>query len=177
MFIQLLLTSVLFVVTVQSAVTNSSKIQSPTALVIPKQASPFDDYDLNDKNNNTAEGSGGGINLDDYADEDEDDQLSKVTATTISSTTSTTTTTTKRTTTKIPDGNSTKIADLDANEFDEDYKDDLQDDVDYNEITTKSTSVTLSSTRPSSDVHHQTPLRVLFSFLTRPPIASGILAG
>jgi len=174
MFVRLLVTSVLFFFTVQSAVTNSSKSQSPAALVIPKQASPFDDYDLNDKNNNTAEGSGGGINLDDYADEDEDDQLSKVTATTISSSTSTTTTTT---TTKIPDGNSTKIADLDANEFDEDYKDDLEDDVDYNEITTKSTSVSLSSTRPSSDVHHQTPIRVLFSFLTRPPIASGILAG
>ena len=35
---------------------------------------------------------------------------------------------------------------LDANEFDEDYKDDLADDVDYNEITTKSTRISLSST-------------------------------
>ena len=85
----MVVTSVLLAVTIHSAVTNSSNSQSPTALILPKQASPFDDYDFNDKNN-TAEGSGGNINLDDYADDEEDDQLSKITATTIISSTSTT---------------------------------------------------------------------------------------
>jgi len=180
MFFRLLVTSILFFIVVQSAVTNSPKDQPPAVLTLPKQASLYDDYDLNDKKTNV-EGSGTAASLDEYADEEEDDQLSKITATTMNSSTSTTTTT-KPTTTKIPEEKkknetSTKTNELDTNEFNEDYKDDLVDDVDYNEITTKTTSVSLSSTRSTSTVHHLTPIRVFFSFLTRPPIAAGILAG
>jgi len=179
MFIRLLIISIFLVVVVQSTVTNSSKGQSPDTPILPKQASIYDDYDLNDKKTNV-EGSGGAANLDEYADEENDDQLSKITATTMSSSSSTTTPTT--TTIKLPEPikkneSSTKINDLDTDEFNEDYKDDLEDDVDYNEITTKMTSVTLSSTRSSTVVRPRTPIRVLFSFLTRPPIAAGILAG
>lgn len=179
MFIRLLIiTSILFASVVQSAVTNSSKGQPSAFPILPKQTSVDDDYDLNDKKTNI-EGSGGTASLDEYADEEIDDQLSKITATTISSSTSTTTTTT---TIKLPEQkkkneSSAKINNLDADEFNEDYKDDLEDDVDYNEMTTKITSVSFSSTRPTSVVQHRTPLRVFFSFLTRPPIAAGILAG
>ncbi|CAF0969205.1 unnamed protein product [Adineta steineri] len=176
MFIKLLAISVLLtIISVQSAVLNNSQSQSPAIVIVPKQASSFDHYDLNDLTT-AAEGSGdGAANLDDYVDEDDDNQLSKVTATTISSTS--TTTTTKRSTTKIQ--NSTKVLDLDANEFDEDYKDDLDDNVDYNEVTTKSIGIPLSSTRPLPPPIERRPtsLRELFSFLTRPAIAAGILAG
>jgi hypothetical protein len=175
MFIRLLFTSIFLVIVVQSAVTNTSEGQPPTALASPKQASLDEDYDLIDKKSN-AEGSGAGANLDDYADEDED-QLSKITM--ISSSTFTTTKLT--TSTKIPkqkNENITKKDDADANEFNDDYKDDLADDVDYNEITTTNiTSTSLSSTLPSSIVSRPTPIRILFGFLTRPPIAAGVLAG
>ena len=182
MFIRLLITSIFFVIVVQSAsaVTNSSKGQPPTALVLPKQASLDEDYDLTDHTTN-AEGSGAAASLDEYADEEED-QLSKVTGTTMISRTSTTTTIQlTTTTTNIPNKkNLTKNDDLDTNEFNEEYKDDLEDNVDYNEITTKITDTTLSSSssiRPTTVVHRPTPIRVLFGFLTRPPIAAGILAG
>jgi len=178
MFIRLLITSILLIiVVVQCTVTNTSP---PASLTLPKQASLDEDYDLNDKKTN-AEGSGGGATLDEYADEEDDDHLSKVTATTMSSTTSTTTT--KRTTAKIVEqkkkNETSKNDDFDTGEFSEDYKDDLEDDVDYNEVTTIKTSrVSLSSTQPSSVVHHRpTPFRALYTFLTRPPIAAGILAG
>jgi len=179
MFIRLLITSIFFVVVVQSTVTNSSKGQpSASPPILPKQASLDHDYELNDKKTNV-EGSGGAASLDDYADEEDDDQLSKITATTMisSSSSSTTSTTTKLPEQKKKNESSTKPNDLDSNEFNEDYKDDLEDDVDYNEVTTKITSVSLSSTRPSSTVQHRTSIRVFFSFLTRPPIAAGILAG
>jgi hypothetical protein len=179
MFIRLLITSIFFIAIVHSAVTNSSKGQPPTVTpILPKQASLYDDYDLNDKKTNT-EGSGGTASLDEYADEDEEDQLSKITATTIISSTSTTTTTTTTTILeeKMKNETSTKSDDLVTDEFNEDYKDDLEDDVDYNEITTKTTIFSLSSTRSSPVVQHLTPIRVLFKFLTRPPIAAGILAG
>jgi len=178
MFIRLLITSIFFIAIVQSAVTNSSKGQPPTVTpILPKLASLYDDYDLNDKKTNT-EGSGGTANLDEYADEDEENQLSKITATTIMSSTSTTTiTTTIILEEKMKNETSTKSDDLVTDEFNEDYKDDLEDDIDYNEITTKTTIVSLSSTRPSPVVQHLTPIRVFFKFLTRPPIAAGILAG
>jgi hypothetical protein len=179
MFIQLLTTSLLCIVVVvvaQSTVTNSLQGQSPAASILPKQASLDDDYDLNDKTT-TAEGSGIAASLDDYVDEEDDDQLSKITATTTSTSTSTTTTTTKRPELKKINESSIKSDDFDANEFPEDYKDDLDDSIDYNEITTKMTNVFLSTTRSSSTVSHRTPLRVFFGFLTRPPIAAGILAG
>jgi len=176
MFIRLLISSIFFIVVVQSAVTNSSIGQPPAVSpILPKSGSIYDDYDLNDKKTNT-EGSGTAASLDEYADEDEDYQLSKITAITTSSSTSTTTTTTKRTTKKI-DESSTKTNDLDNDEFNEDYKDDLAGDVDYNEITTKISTTSLSSTRPSPVVQPYTPIRVFFKFLTRPPIAAGILAG
>ena len=174
MFIRLLVTFFLLCVTVQSAVTSSSKSPSPNAAILPKQAASFDQLELND-GTATVEGSGEGANLDEYADDDENEQLAKVTATTMSSSTSTTTTT------KLPPKkttNVTKSSDLDANEFDEDYKDDLEDNVDYNEVTTKTSNVSPSSTRPSHAAQPpKTSMRVFFGFLTRPPIAAGILAG
>jgi hypothetical protein len=79
--------------------------------------------------------------------------------------------------------------DLDASEFKDDheeYADDLEDDAYYNEptISNKISPSSLSTTRypplttrPSLAVNHTTPIWILFSFLTRPPIAAGILAG
>jgi hypothetical protein len=91
MFSQLLFTSTLLFVVVQAAVTNNLNGQTAAALTLPKQAPVYDDYDLND-NKTTVEGSGGGTaNLDEYVDDEEDNQLSKVTATTIISLTSATT--------------------------------------------------------------------------------------
>lgn len=177
MFIRLLITSIIciaVVVVAQSTVTNSSKGQLPAGSILPKQALLDEDYDLNDKKF-TIEGSGNAASLDEYADEDEDDQLSKITATTMTTiSTSTTTTTTKR---PEPKKNSTKSDDFDANEFNEDYNEDLDDNIDYKEITTKLTNAFISTTRPSSTVPSRTPFRTFFGFLTRPPIAAGILAG
>ena len=92
-FIRLLVTFLFLIVVVQAAVTNSSKGQNANALTLSKQASLYDDYDLNDHKTlgTNGEGSGGAASLDEYADDDEDEQLSKVTATTVSSSTSTTT--------------------------------------------------------------------------------------
>jgi len=225
MFIRLLVTFTLIIVAVQSTVTNSSKGQIADALTLPKQASLYDDYDLNDQKTlgTHVEGSGGGAaSLDEYADDEEEEQLSKVTATTLRSSLSTTTTTmttttiststtTKRmtsTTTEIhkwmkttfnyeqikkKNDSSTTVStafnDLDASEFKDDheeYADDLEDDAYYNEPTI-SNKISLSSfsttrypiptTRQSLGVNHTTPIWMLFSFLTRPPIAAGILAG
>jgi len=84
---------------------------------------------------------------------------------------------------------STLLKDLDTNEFKEDhedYADDLEDDAYYNEPTL-ATKIGIASpppTRPPVSpgrqppaVTHRTPVWALFSFLTRPPIAAGILAG
>lgn len=179
MFIRLLISSIFFIVLVHSEVTNSSKGQISavtTNPILPKSGSQYDDYDFNDKKSN-GEGSGSSANLDDYADE-EDDQLSKITA---STTVSTSTTTITRTTTTKKITSSTKKTDLDVDEFSEDYKDDVADDVDYNEVSTKITTTStpvLSTTRSSSSTgQRRSPIRVFFSFLTRPPIAAGILAG
>jgi hypothetical protein len=178
MFIRVLITSLLCIVVVvaqSTTVANSSKGQLPTASILPKQNSLDEDYDLNDKTT-TVEGSGNAASLDEYADEEEDDQLSKITATTIisSSSTSTTTTTTKH---LEPKKNVTKSDDFDSNEFNDDYKDDLEDNIDYNDISTKTTNVFITTTRSPPKASSRTPLRVFFSFLTRPPIAAGILAG
>ncbi|CAF3556511.1 unnamed protein product [Rotaria socialis] len=81
--------------------------------------------------------------------------------------------------------------DLDASEFKDDqeeYPDELEDDPDYNEFlqttkvstTTFSTtrySIPITTTRHSSPANHTASIWVLFKFLTRPPIAAGILAG
>lgn len=79
--------------------------------------------------------------------------------------------------------------DLDASEFKDDpeeYADDLEDDAYYNEPTISnkvspssfpSTRYPTLTTRQSLPVNHTTPIWMLFSFLTRPPIAAGILAG
>ena len=247
MFIRLLVTFSLLVITVHAAITNSSKGQNSDALIAPKQGSLYDDYDLNEQNTlaNNVEGSGGAASLDEYADEEEEEQLSKVTAstirTTLTTTTSTTTTTTtrktmttttttmssstssssttRRTTTmttatsttttvlnrwmkttfknyelmKSKNQSSTTLSpafnDIDASEFKDDpeeYSDDLEDDAYYNEPTI-SNKISPSSfpparhplltTRPISPVNHTTPIWILFTFLTRPPIAAGILAG
>lgn len=79
--------------------------------------------------------------------------------------------------------------DIDASEFKDDpeeYTDDLEDDAYYNEPTI-SNKISPSSlppgryplltTRPIPSANHTTPIWILFSFLTRPPIAAGILAG
>ena len=228
MFIRLLVAFTFLIVLVQSAVTNSSKGQKADALTLPKQATLYDDYDLNDQKTlgNNAEGSGGAASLDEYADDEEEEQLSKVTATTFRSSisttiattttlasTSTSATTTRRTTstttasnkwskttfnnyeqiTKKKNQSSTTLSpafnDLDASEFKDDqeeYADDLEDDAYYNEPTISnkvspssfpSTRYPTFTTRSSLPVNHTTPIWMLFTFLTRPPIAAGILAG
>jgi hypothetical protein len=222
MFIRLLVKSILLIVVVQSAVTNSSKGQTADALTLPKQTSLYDDYDLNDQKTlgTNVEGSGGAASLDEYADDEEEEQLSKVTATTITSSlpskTTATTTTTISTTTKLTTSTTTEsnkwikttvnyeqirkknqssttlspaFNDLDASEFKDDheeYADDLEDDSYYNEPTISNkvsfptfstTRYPILTTRQSLAVNHTTPIWMLFSFLTRPPIAAGILAG
>lgn len=241
MFIQLLVSSLLFaiVVVAQTPATNSSQGQSSSTIAIqPKQGSMYDDYDINEQklSGGRIEGSGGGANLDEYADDEEEEQLSKITAT-LSSSTSTSTSrsttnmpsTTRTTMTTITTTSTTLITttttitistsrrtmttttrwmkpsdppkkknfttttpalDLDGNEFKDDheeYADDLEDDVYYNEptVTSKITVASIISTpryptvttRSSVPVNHTTPLWVLLNFLTRPPIAVGILAG
>ena len=169
-------------VIVQSTEINSSKGQTSTLPVLAKQALNDEDYDLTDKKGQV-EGSGVTASLDDYADEEIDEQLSKITASTLTTTIRSTSTTTikfieqKKNNNNNNNATRTKFDDLDANEFNEDYKDDLDDAVDYNELTTKMESTILSTTRSSTTVQHRTSLRVLFAFLTRPPIAAGILAG
>lgn len=177
MFVQLLLTSTFCLLVVQSAITNSSKGQlSTSSPILAKQAILDEDYDLNDKKL-TDEGSGDHANLDEYADEEDDDeQLSKVTATT--TTIRTTSTTIKTTTTvKIPEQKKKNDTHMESDEFSEDYHDDLENDIDYNEITTRVTVLPTTSTRLTPAITTRTPLRVLFSFFTRPPIAAGILTG
>lgn len=94
---------------------------------------------------------------------------------------------------KVKNQSSTTISsafnDIDGNEFKDDqeeYGDDLEDAAYYNEptISTKSSLTTflttrypILTTRQISSVNHTTPIWMLFSFLTRPPIAAGILAG
>ena len=177
MFLPLLITSFLLFIVVQSAVfDNSARQSTTTAAVLPKQALSFDQFELHD-GTSTAEGSGDGANLDEYADDDEDEQLSRVTASTSTKRTTMTMTTTTTKRSEMKTANSTKMMDLGANEFDDDYKDDIEDSVDYNEATTKITNAPLATTRPGPAIPPQKPLRVFFSFLTRPPIAAGILAG
>ena len=245
MFLRLLLTSILLQLVARAAVTNSSKGQTADALTLPKQASAYDDYDLNDQKLVGAhvEGSGGAASLDEYADDEEEEQLSKITATTVNSsmstgktsafttttTTATRTTTTMKTsttittttmmtkrtststtmTTTVPSSKwmkststydqpkrknenstiSSTFNDLDVNEFKDDheeYADDLEDDAYYNEPTVSNrvpmgspppTRYPSPSTRAPISTNHTTPIWILFSFLTRPPIAAGILAG
>ncbi|CAF0938177.1 unnamed protein product [Rotaria sordida] len=226
MFIRLWVTSILLIIVVQSAVTNSSKGQIADNSKLLKQ-DPLDyDYDLNDQKllGNTIEGSGGAASLDEYADDDEEEELSKITANIISSsststisTTTMTTTTTKSTAIKttttttilltpwmkttfnyeqrneknrtISTTTLSTFSDLDASEFkddNEEYADDLEDDAYYNEftVTNKISTTTYSTTRyltpttrQSLVVNHTAPIWILFKFLTRPPIAAGILAG
>jgi hypothetical protein len=201
---------VLVAIVVQAAVSNnSSKGQAADAFTLPKQASLYDDYDLNDHKalGNSVEGSGGAASLDEYADDDEEEQLSKVTSTSSSSTTTAkTTTTTQRTSSsttwpnrwmkttinyeqKKKNESSTPLSDLDTNEFKEDhedYADDLEDDAYYNEPTLATkiaiaspppTRLPVAPTRQPPAVQHRKPIWAFFSFLTRPPIAAGILTG
>lgn len=84
---------------------------------------------------------------------------------------------------------SSAFNDIDGNEFKDDheeYGEDLEDDAYYNEptISNKIAPTTFSTTRYPSlttrqvlSVNHTTPIWMLFSFLTRPPIVAGILAG
>jgi hypothetical protein len=221
MFLRLLVTFISLIIVVQSTVTNSSKGQIADALTLPKQSSAYEDYDLNDQKTlgNNVEGSGGAASIDEYADDEEEEQLSKVTATTLRTNISTITTTiptttlttTKRTTSTTTFSNkwmkttfnyeqinkknqssttlSTVFNDLDGSEFKDDqeeYTDDLEDDSYYNEptVSNKIPSTSFSTTRypnPTTrqtfGVNHTAPIWILFTFLTRPPIAAGILAG
>jgi hypothetical protein len=107
MFIQLLAVSIgLLFVPLHAQIptpTNSSQGQKNAPSILPKQASLYDDYDLNDPkaSGNRVEGSGGAASLDEYADDEEEEQLSKITATTVVNriSTLTSTTTTSATTT------------------------------------------------------------------------------
>lgn len=80
--------------------------------------------------------------------------------------------------------------DVDGSEFkddNEEYADDLEDDSYYNEPTLSTKIILTTSfiptrypiltTRQSTTGNHTTPIWMLFTFLTRPPIAAGILAG
>ncbi|CAF3211019.1 unnamed protein product [Rotaria sp. Silwood2] len=188
MFIRLLIISIFVFIVVQSTLTTNIKNKPSSTFTFPKQFSVDDDDDdvdyLNDKKLHN-EGSSNSATPDEYADEDDDDdddddnQLSKIIATTTIHTTISTTTN-KRIMTKIfeqkkKNENNTKTNYLDVNEFYEDYKDDLEDDTYYNEPTIKTTSISLSSTHLSTV--HPTSMRVILNFLTRPPIAAGILGG
>ena len=241
MYVQLLFVSLLIVQVVhaQAPVTNSSQPEKMFGQILPKQSLTYDDYDLNDikSSGNRIEGSGGAASLDEYADDEEDEQLAKITATTTratvttTSTVSTTTTTTMTTSTMMrttvrsttapirqtssttssttmkwmkstvpsepsrkkinaASGIASNFNDLDNNEFKEDqeeYGDDLDDDSYYNEpvpsnrppmSAPSTTRFSMLSTRANLPANNDTtPLWILFSFLTRPPIAAGILAG
>ncbi|CAF3044792.1 unnamed protein product [Rotaria sp. Silwood2] len=189
MFIRLLIISIFVFIVVQSTLTTNIKNKPSSTFTFPKQFSVDDDDDdvdyLNDKKLHNEGSSSNSATPDEYADEDDDDdddddnQLSKIIATTTIHTTISTTTN-KRIMTKIfeqkkKNENNTKTNYLDVNEFYEDYKDDLEDDTYYNEPTIKTTSISLSSTHLSTV--HPTSMRVILNFLTRPPIAAGILGG
>lgn len=159
MFVQCLLICSFLLVVIQPAM---------TTLPLPSQSALIDKIPSNDQKT-AVEGSG--VSLDDY--EDEDDQLAKVTATT-------TLATTKRTTivSSTKGGNATNNDELDENEFKEDFSDDLEDVAYDHELTSSdSTASSTSTTRVSITVSPLSPVRAFFSFLTRPPIAAGILVG
>ena len=181
MFSRLLSISIFVVVTVQSAIANNLKGQDPLAFTFPKQYSFYDDYYLNDRRYN-GEGSGIYAGLDEYFDDDEYDQLLNMINNTTTSTGSSSigSMTIKHMVTKLPyygknNESTTKYNYADVNEFYEDY---LEDDIYYQEdVLTKGTSTPLSTISTSTVVPHRSPIRILFSFLTRPPIAIGILVG
>lgn len=162
MFTRCLIASMCLVVIVQAVIAKGQVTAQPLSLT--------NGLDLT-KPKTSVEGSG--VSLDDYADEDIEDQLVKITATTTTTTTTTKAAQSTKTTTR-PVGED----DFDANEFKEDYADDLEDET-FSHDTTSPT--TLAPVRLSSTVKHPShqyiPLRVLFGFLTRPPIAAGILVG
>lgn len=133
-------------------------------LVLVKLCNAEDITSFNNKadTKNTVEGSGA-TNLDDYEDEDPD--LAKLTAS------STTTTTTIK---SIITTNRSKLVEdeLSENEFKEDFADDFEEPIDEQETTITTTITT--TTRSSNP---GTSFKTIFSFLTRPPIAAGILVG
>jgi hypothetical protein len=178
MFVRLLFTSVYVLIVVQSTITKNLKDKPVSSFTFPKSYPIDDDYDLNDKKFNT-EDSGSIAGLDEYIDEDDYDQSPKIISTTMTSSISTTT---KRIFIKFleqkkKNDNGTKKNYLDTSEFYDDYKDDMEDDAFYNEATIKSTTTSLPSTRSPSVTHRPASFRVLVNFLTRPPIAAGILGG
>ncbi|CAF3647630.1 unnamed protein product [Rotaria sp. Silwood1] len=189
MFIRLLITSIFIIIIIQSTLTNNIKDKTSSTFTFPKQYSFDDDIDyINDKKIHN-EGNDNNSNLDEYADEDDDDDddnddnpLSKMPTTTTIRTISTTTTTMKHIMTKIfeqkkKNETNTKKNSLDTNEFYDDYKEDLDDDdIFYNEPTIKMTTISLLSSTRLSTIH-PTSIRGIFNFLTRPPIAAGILGG
>lgn len=172
MFIPLLIINIFLCIIVQCAPINTLKEKPTPSLTFPKQYS--NDYD----GNLNIEGSGSHANLDEYPDEDDDDDdgyLSKLTSTT----TSTRVTTTKRVIPKFAVQKKIieSIDDVDSNEFDDDYKEDLEEDTIYNEVATKVTTTSPSSTNSLNVTRRPASIRGFLSFLSRPPIAAGILGG
>ena len=163
MFTRCLIASMCCVAVAQAAIAKGQVAAQPVSLT--------DGLELT-KPKTSVEGSG--ASLDDYADEDIEDQLAKITVTTTTKSTTTTKVASSTKTTTRPVGED----DFDANEFKEDYADDLEDETFSRDSTSQTT---LAPTRSSSTVkhppHQYIPLRVLFGFLTRPPIAAGILVG
>ncbi|CAF1314137.1 unnamed protein product [Rotaria magnacalcarata] len=173
MLIRLFIINIFLCIIVQCASINTLKEKLSSSSTFPKQYS--NDYD----GNLNIEGSGNIANLDEYPDEDDDDDdLSKLTSTTISSRI----TTTKRLIPKVVElkkktASIEKLDDADSNEFDDDYKEDLEDDTVYNEVTIKVTSTGPSTTNALDVTRRPASIRGFLSFLSRPPIAAGILGG
>jgi hypothetical protein len=132
-------------------------------------------------------GEGSGANLDDYDDEDE--QLVKITTTTILSSTKhvlTTVTSMRSSTIKPAKKNisSNMNYDLDDNEFKDDFSDDLEESAYDHDLTSlenaplfSSTSYSTTITKIPANIVSQSSIRTFFRFLSRPPIAAGILVG
>ena len=160
-----------FLLLIQAAGTVDVNDRTTTlASALPLKSALIEKIPSNDQKT-TIEGSG--ASLDDY--EDEDEQLAKVTATT-----STTLSTSKRSTiaSSTKAHNSTNNDELDDNEFKEDFADDLEDIAYDHELTSlDSTVLPPSTTRTPTTAQNPSPARVFFGFLTRPPIAAGILVG
>lgn len=177
---RLLLISIFLLIVIQYAVTDTVKIK-PASIFKPQQQSTFiddDDYSNDDNKNLNIEDSSSIANLDEYNDEDDDDDndedLIKLTSTTVS-------TTTKRSLSKLLDlkqkyDSTKKPTDAGDKEFDDDYND-LDDDVSYDETTTKGTTARLTTKSTTMVTHRQSSLRLFLTYLSRPPVAAGILAG
>ncbi|CAF0805005.1 unnamed protein product [Didymodactylos carnosus] len=145
----------------------------------------------NDGNINSVEGSGqeGSSNLDE--DYEDDETLFKTTTVSRNRYNLTTTAVKISSTTTNKWTKSTMKTVNNSNDGDDEFKEEDYDDQDHSEddeadyyegektLSSKmsTTSYIMKTTTSNNHVVHHTPIWVLFSFLTRPPIAAGILCG